>query len=205
MMKVELKNCFLEEEHEHAIPYLETYQWEDGSTSQLPACCINSDLGVSEFPSSIKRLIRVDTTNTETQMVSGIYSAELMEFDKDLFFISAGDIDEAQTDCYFIRGTIKQVLEEYLIYNEQLGVPFMQIFKALQSGFLDKAVLSRNWIPLNIFNANSNWDGLKLSVQLQELNLGLKELISEATFDESKVASWKREIGALQHTKGERL
>ena len=62
MMKVELKNCFLEEEHDHANPYLETYIWPDGSTSLLPACCLNLDIGISEFPSSIKRLIRMDTT-----------------------------------------------------------------------------------------------------------------------------------------------
>jgi hypothetical protein len=200
-MKVELKNCFLEEEHEHAIPYLETYQWEDGSTSELPACCINSDLGISEFPSTIKRLIRVDTTNTESQMVSGIYSSELMEVDNDLFFISTGDIDEAQTDCYFIRGTIKQALEEYLIYNEQLDVPFMQIFKALQTEFLDKVVLNENWIPISIFNINTNWDGLNLSIALQESNLSLKELISEVALDESKVDLWKNKISKLSIVK----
>jgi hypothetical protein len=200
-MKVKLKNCFLEEEHEHAIPYLETYQWEDGSTSELPACCINSDLGISEFPSTIKRLIRVDTTNTESQMVSGIYSSELMEVDNDLFFISTGDIDEAQTDCYFIRGTIKQALEEYLIYNEQLDVPFMQIFKALQTEFLDKVVLNENWIPISIFNINTNWDGLNLSIALQESNLSLKELISEVALDESKVDLWKNKISKLSIVK----
>ena len=200
-MKVELKNCFLEEEHEHAIPYLETYQWEDGSTSELPACCINSDLGISEFPSSIKRLIRVDTTNTESQMVSGIYSSELMEVDNDLFFVSTGDIDEAQTDCYFIRGTIKQALEEYLIYNEQLDLPFIQIFKALQSRLLDNAVLSKNWIPVSIFNINTKWDGLNLSIALQESNLSLKELISEVALDESKVDLWKNKIGKLSIVK----
>jgi len=205
MMKVELKNCFLEEDHEHPIPYLETYEWEDGTSTQLPACCLNGDLGMDEFPTTIKRLIEINLTNELTQMVSGVYASVLMEIDTGMFFVSFYDVDEAPTDCYFIKGTIKQALEEYLIYNEQLDVPFMQIFKALQSGFLDKAVLSRNWIPLNIFNANSNWDGLKLRVQLQELHLGLKELISEATFDQSKVASWKREISALQHTKGEKL
>ena len=201
MMKVELKNCFLEEQHEHATPYLQTYQWEDGSTSQLPACCINSDLGISEFPSSIKRLIRVDTTNTESQMISGIYSTEIMEVDNDLFFISTGDIDEAQTDCYFIKGTIKQALEEYLIYNEQLDVPFMQIFKALQTEFLDKVVLNENWIPVSIFNINTNWDGLNLSIALQDSNLSLNELINEVALDESKVDLWKNKISKLSIVK----
>jgi len=194
MMKVELKNCFLEEEHEHAIPYLETYQWEDGSTSQLPACCINSDLRISEFPSSIKRLIRVDTTNIESQMVSGIYSTELMEVDKGLFFTYFGDIDEAPTDCYFIKGTIHQALKELLTYNEHLGVPFRQIFKALQSELLDKAVLSGNWIPVNIFNPNTNWDGLQLSIEINDTNVELNKIFNDLELEVSTVNIWKRKI-----------
>ena len=163
-MRVQLKNCILEEEHEHAIPYLETYQWDDGTTSQLPACCINSDLGMDEFPSSIKRLLRVDTTNTETQMVSGIYSTELMEINKDLFFVFTGDIDEALTDCYFIKGTISEVLTEYLTYDSHLEIPFMQIFSALNKGILDKNVLSENWVPASIFSANPDLEGLQIRV-----------------------------------------
>jgi len=194
MMKLQLKNCVLEEEHEHAIPYLETYQWEDGSTSQLPACCINSDLRISEFPSSIKRLIRVDTTNIESQMVSGIYSTELMEVDKGLFFTYFGDIDEAPTDCYFIKGTIHQALKELLTYNEHLGVPFRQIFKALQSELLDKAVLSGNWIPVNIFNPNTNWDGLQLSIEINDTNVELNKIFNDLELEVSTVNIWKRKI-----------
>ena len=192
MMKVELKNCFLEEEHEHAIPYLETYQWEDGSTSQLPACCINSDLGISEFPSSIKRLIRVDTTNTESQMVSGIYSTELMEVDKGLFFTSFGDIDEAPTDCYFIKGTISEVLTEYLTYDSYLEIPFMQIFCALNKGILDKNFLSENWVPAGIFSANPDLEGLQISVKTTGLNSELDDLINNTGLDMARAELWQK-------------
>ena len=195
MMKVELKNCFLEEEHEHAIPYLETYQWEDGSTSQLPACCINSDLGISEFPSSIKRLIRVDTTNTETQMVSGIYSAELMEVDKGLFFTSFSDIDEAPTDCYFIKGTISEALTEYLTYDSHSEIPFMQIFSALNKRILDKNVLSENWVPASVFSANPDLEGLQICVKISGLSSGLDEIINNAGLDKTTAELWLSQIG----------
>ena len=194
-MKVELKNCFLEEEHEHAIPYLETYQWEDGSTSQLPACCINSDLGISEFPSSIKRLIRVDTTNTESQMVSGIYSSELMEVDNDLFFISTGDIDEAPTNCYFIKGIISEALTEYLIYNSHLEIPFMQIFSALNKRILDKNVLSENWVPASILSANPDLEGLQICVKTSELSSELDEIINNVKLDRAQAELWQSQIG----------
>ena len=195
MMKVELKNCFLEEEHEHAIPYLETYQWEDGSTSQLPACCINSDLGISEFPSSIKRLIRVDTTNTETQMVSGIYSSELMEVDKGLFFTSCGDIDEAPTNCYFIKGTIGEALTEYLTYDSHLEIPFMQIFSALNKGILDKNALSENWVPASIFSANPDLEGIQICVKTSELSSELDEIIDKVKLDRPHAELWQSQIG----------
>ena len=195
MMKVELKNCFLEEEHEHAIPYLETYQWEDGSTSQLPACCINSDLGISEFPSSIKSLIRVDTTNTESQMVSGIYSSQLMEVDKGLFFTSFRDIDEAPTDCYFIKGTISEALTEYLTYNSHLEIPFMQIFSALNKGILDKNVLNENWVPAGIFSANPDLEGLQICVKTSELSSELDEIIDKVKLDRPHAELWQSQIG----------
>ena len=195
MMKVELKNCFLEEEHEHAIPYLETYQWEDGSTSQLPACCINSDLRINEFPSSIKRLIRVDTTNTESQMVSGIYSTELMEVDKGLFFTSFGDIDEAPTDCYFVKGTISEALTEYLNYDSHLEIPFMQIFSALNKGILDKNVLSENWVPASIFSANPDLKGLQICVKTSGLISELEEIINNVKLDRPQAEFWQSQIG----------
>jgi len=199
MMKVELKNCLLKEDHEHAIPYLETYQWEDGSISQLPACCLNTDLGIGEFPSSIKRLIRVDTTNTETQMVSGIYSSELMEVDKGLFFTSFRDIDDLQTDCFFIKGTISEVLTEYLAYTTHLQIPFMQIFGALYKGILDKNILSNNWVPTSVFGPSTNWDGLNLSIKLQDSNLELNNLINNITLDISKIYDWENAISNLQN------
>jgi hypothetical protein len=192
MMKVELKNCFLEEEHEHAIPYLETYQWEDGSTSQLPACCINSDLGISEFPSTIKRLIRVDTTNTESQMVSGIYSSELMEVDKGLFFTSCGDIDEAPTNCYFIKGTIGEALTEYLTYDSHLEIPFMQIFSALNKGILDKNALSENWVPASIFSANPDLEGLQIRVKTTGLNSELEDIVNNTGLDKARAELWQK-------------
>ena len=176
-MKLELKNCFLEEVHDHTHPYLETYEWPDGSTSLLPACCVNSDLGIGEFPSSIKRLIRVDTNNTESQMLSWIWSTELMEFDKG-FFISTGDIDEAPTECYFIKGTISEALTEYLTYNSYLKIPFMQIFCALNKGMLDKNVLSENWVPAGIFSANPDLEGFQISVKTTGLNSELDDLIN---------------------------
>jgi len=192
MMRVQLKNCFLEEEHEHAIPYLETYQWDDGTTSQLPACCINSDLGMDEFPSSIKRLLRVDTTNTETQMVSGVYSTELMEINKDLFFVFTGDIDEAPTNCYFIKGTISEVLTEYLTYDSHLEIPFMQIFCALNKGILDKNFLSENWVPASIFSANPDLEGLQIRVKTTGLNSELEDLVNNTGLDKARAELWQK-------------
>ena len=192
MMKVELKNCYLEEDHEHAIPYLETYQWEDGSKSELPACCVNSDLGIDEFPSSIKRLIRVDTTNTESQMVSGIYSTELMEVDKGLFFTSFRDIDETPTDCYFIKGAISEVLTEYLTYDSHLEIPFMQIFNALNKEILDKNFLSENWVPAGIFSANPDLKGLQISVKTTGLHSELDELVNNAELDKARAELWQK-------------
>jgi len=191
-MRVQLKNCFLEEEHEHAIPYLETYQWDDGTTSQLPACCINSDLGMDEFPSSIKRLLRVDTTNTETQMVSGVYSTELMEINKDLFFVFTGDIDEAPTNCYFIKGTISEVLTEYLTYDSHLEIPFMQIFCALNKGILDKNFLSENWVPASIFSANPDLEGLQIRVKTTGLNSELEDLVNNTGLDKARAELWQK-------------
>jgi hypothetical protein len=192
MMKVELKNCFLEEEHDHEIPYLETYQWDDGSTSELPACCVNSDLGIDEFPSSIKKLIRVATNNTDSQMLSSIWSTDLMEVDKGLFFISTGDIDEAPTTCYFIKGTIGEALTEYLTYDSHLEIPFMQIFSALNKGILDKNFLSENWVPAGIFSANPDLEGLQISVKTTGLNSELDDLINNTGLDMARAELWQK-------------
>ena len=196
-MKVELKNCFLEEEHEHAIPYLEIYQWEDGSTSQLPACCINSDLGISEFPSSIKRLIRVDTTNTESQMVSGIYSTELMEVDKDLFFISSGDIDEPQIDAFYYRGSTEEVFQEYLKIEEYLDIPVLEVFKALQNGLIDQDLLIHNWVPAKVFNKNDELEGLEISIEISKSNSKICQLIENVVINDSKIDLWRNAMSVL--------
>ena len=192
-MKVELKNCLLEEEHKHDIPYLETYEWEDGSTSQLPACCINSDLEISEFPSQIKRLTEINLTNDLTEMVSGIYTSELMEIDKGMFFVSFYDIDEAPTDCYFIKGTIEDALSEYLKYSEHLGIPFMNIFYA-ENNKLFGNNLSQGWISASIFSINPDLEGLQIRVKTTGLNFELDELINNSGLDKARAELWQSRI-----------
>ena len=197
MIKVELKNCFLEGEHEHAIPYLETYQWEDGSSSQLPACCMYSEIDIDEFPSAIKRLIEIKLTNDLTQMVSGIYSSELMELDKDIFFISFYDIDEAPIECYFIKGTIEEALSEYLKYTEHLKIPFMELFKALNSNLLSKETLSQGWVAADVFSKNKDLEGLQVRVKITGLNSKLQELINNVKLDQSKVDLWQSQMNNI--------
>jgi hypothetical protein len=197
MMKVQLKNCFLAEEHEHASPYLETYEWPDGSTSVLPACCMNSDLGISEFPNSIRRLIRVDTTNVKAQMVSGIYSAELLEVDKDLFFISSGDIDEPQIDAFFCRASTEEVFQEYLKIGEYLDIPVLEVFKALQNGLIDQDLLIHNWVPVKVFNNDNKSEGLEISIEMSNFNSRLYELIEEVVVNNSKINSWRNNMRVL--------
>ena len=192
-MKVELKNCFLEEDHEHAIPYLETYEWEDGTSTQLPACCVNGDLGMNEFPTTIKRLIEINLTNELTQMVSGVYVSELMEINKDLFFVSFYDVDEAPTDCYFINGTIKDALSEFLKYSEHLGIPFMSLFYA-ENNKLFGDTLSHSWISASIFSVNLDLEGLQIRVKTTGLNSELKELINNVGLDKSKIELWQSQI-----------
>jgi hypothetical protein len=190
MMKVELKNCFLEEDHEHAIPYLETYEWEDGTSTQLPACCLNGELGMSEFPTTIKRLIEINLTNELTQMVSGVYTSELIEIDKDIFFVSFYDVDEAPTDCYFIKGPIEDALSEYLKYSEHLGIPFMNLFYA-ENNKLFRNTLSHGWIPASIFSKNLNLEGLKIRVKTTGLNSELEELINNVGLDKASAELWQ--------------
>jgi hypothetical protein len=197
MMKVALKICFLEEEPEHKIPYLETYEWEDGSSSQLPACCIYSEIDIDEFPSAIKRLIEIKLTNDLTQMVSGIYSSELMELDKDIFFISFYDIDEAPMECYFIKGTIEEALSEYLKYTEHLKIPFMELFKALNSNLLSKETLSQGWVAADVFSKNKDLEGLQVRVKITGLNSKLQELINNVKLDQSKVDLWQSQINNI--------
>ena len=197
MMKVELKICFLEEEPEHKIPYLETYEWEDGSSSQLPACCIYSEIDIDEFPSAIKRLIELKLTNDLTQMVSGIYSSELMELDKDIFFISFYDIDEAPMECYFIKGTIEEALSEYLKYTDHLKIPFMELFKALNSNLLSKETLSQGWVAADVFSKNKDLEGLQVRVKITGLNSKLQELINNVKLDQSKVDLWQSQMNNI--------
>ena len=196
-MKVELKICFLEEEPEHKIPYLETYEWEDGSSSQLPACCIYSEIDIDEFPSAIKRLIELKLTNDLTQMVSGIYSSELMELDKDIFFISFYDIDEAPMECYFIKGTIEEALSEYLKYTDHLKIPFMELFKALNSNLLSKETLSQGWVAADVFSKNKDLEGLQVRVKITGLNSKLQELINNVKLDQSKVDLWQSQMNNI--------
>jgi hypothetical protein len=193
MMKVELKNCSLEEDHEHAFPYLETYEWEDGSSTQLPACCVNRDLGMDEFPTTVKRLIEINLTNELTQMVSGIYSSELMEIDKDIFFVSFYDVDEAPTGCYFIKGAIESALTEYLKYSDHLGIPFMNLFYAENNRIFDSD-LSHNWISASTFSVNPDLEGLKIRVKTTGLNSDLDELINNAGLDKAKAELWQSRI-----------
>jgi len=193
MMKVELKNCFLEEDHEHAIPYLETYEWEDGTSTQLPACCINGDLGIDEFPETIKRLIEIKLTNELTQMVSGIYSSELMEIDKGMFFISFYDVDETPAYCYFIKGTIENALFEYLKYTRHLEMPFMNIFYAANKKLLgDRLRLS--WISAGMFSSNPDLKGLQIKVKTTGLNSELDELINNVGLDKARAYLWQSRI-----------
>lgn len=197
MMKVALKICFLEEESEHKIPYIETYEWEDGSSSQLPACCIYSEFDIDEFPSAIKRLIELKLTNDLTQMVSGIYSSELMELDKDIFFISFYDIDEAPMECYFIKGTIEEALSEYLKYTDHLKIPFMELFKALNSNLLSKETLSQGWVAADVFSKNKDLEGLQVRVKITGLNSKLQELINNVKLDQSKVELWQSQMNNI--------
>jgi hypothetical protein len=193
MMKVELKNCFLEEDHEHPIPYLETYEWEDGTSTQLPACCLNGDLGMDEFPTTIKRLIEINLTNELTQMVSGVYASELMEIDKDMFFVSFYDVDEAPTDCYFIKGTIENALSEYLKYSEHLGIPFINLFYA-ENNKLFGNNLSHGWISVSIFSVNPDLEGLQIRVKTTGLNAELEELINNVGLDKPMIDLWQGRI-----------
>jgi hypothetical protein len=197
MMKVELKNCFLEEDHEHAIPYLETYEWENGSRAQLPACCIFSEIAIDEFPSTIKRLIEIELTNDLTQMVSGIYSSELMELDKDIFFISFYDIDEAPMECYFIKGTIEEALGEYLKYTEHLKIPFLDLFKALNSNLLSKEILSQGWVAAEVFNKSEDLEGLQVRVKITRLNSELQKLINNVKLDQAQIDLWQSQISNI--------
>jgi hypothetical protein len=183
----------LEEEHEHAIPYLETYEWQDGTRTQLPACCLNGDLGMDEFPTTIKRLIEINLTNELTQMVSGIYSSELIEIEKGIFFVSFYDVDEAPTDCYFIKGNIGDALGEYLKYSEHLGIPFMNLFNAEKNKLFGNN-LSQGWIPASIFSINPDLEGLQIRVKTTGLNSELEELINNVGLDKSIIELWQSQI-----------
>jgi hypothetical protein len=193
MMKVELKICFLEEEHEHMIPYLETYEWEDGTSTQLPACCINGDLGVDEFPTTAKRLIEINLTNELTQMVSGVYASELMEIDKNIFFVSFYDVDEAPNDCYFVKGAIEDALSEFLKYSEHLGIPFMNLFYAENNKIFGNN-LSHEWISASIFSDHPDLEGLQIRVKTTGLNSQLEKLVNHVGLDKPKTELWQSRI-----------
>ena len=193
-MKVKLKNCFLEEEHDHAIPYLATYEWSDGSTSLLPACCSNCDLRIEQFPSSYKRLIKIETTNTKTEMVSGIFAAELIEVHNDLFFISEGDIDEPQIDAFFYRGDIEEVFQKYLEIENYLNIHLRQILKANQQGFFDSALLSQNWLPCTIFKENDDLKSINICITIDELFKNYPDLLFETRQYPGLIRQWQEKI-----------
>ncbi len=192
-MKIELKTCLVEENHEHPIPYLENYIWDDGTTCQLPACCITSDLGVERFPSTVKKLIEINLTNELTQMVSGILSSELIEIEKGIFFVSFFDVDEVPTDCYFIKGTIDHALSEYLKYTQHLEIPFMEIFNAANKKILGKD-LAQSWIPANIFSANPDLEGVQIRVKTTGLSAELEEIINNVKLDRPQAELWQSQI-----------
>ena len=183
----------MEENHEHPIPYLENYKWDDGTTSQLPACCISSDLGVEKFPSTVKKLIEINLTNELTQMVSGIYSSELIEIEKGIFFVSFYDVDEAPTDCYFIKGTIENALFEYLKYTQHLEIPFMNIFYASNKKIFGNN-LAKGWIPASMFSSNPDLEGLQISVKTTGLSAELEEIINNVKLDRPQAELWQSQI-----------
>jgi hypothetical protein len=193
VIKAELKICVIEEEPSHSIPYLETYEWGDGTSSQLPACCIYGEIGIDEFPSSFKRLLEINLTNNLTQMVSGIYSSELIEVDSDIFFVSFYDIDEAPTGCYFIKGSIEDALGEYLKYTEHLGIPFLELFKALKLNLSRESGLMQGWMAANTFTKNEVLEGLQIRLTTTGLNPNLQDLINNVELDQDKLDLWQIE------------
>jgi hypothetical protein len=191
-MKVELKVCFEEKGCEHSLPYLEKYQWEDRSESYLPACCVYQEIGIEEFPTTIKTLIEMKFTNNLTQMVSGIYSSELMQVDENLYFISFYDIDEAPTECFFIKETIDLALHEYLKLTGNLEIPFMNIFYAIEQKMLGLNGLQYGWTPASIFSKNENLAGLQLRVKVTGLNSRLQDLINKVGLDRTMAEEWRK-------------
>jgi len=189
-MKVEMKVCLEEDGCEHTLPYLEKYQWEDGSESYLPACCVYQEIGIEEFPSDIKLLIEMNFTNNLTEMVSGIYSSALMQVDESLYFISFYDVDEAPTECFFIKGTIDLALHEYLKLTSHLKIPFMNVLYGIEINTFGKNGLRYGWTPASIFSKNENLEGLQLRIKTTGLNSRLQELIHEVGLDRTKAENW---------------
>jgi len=126
-------------------------------------------------------------------MVSGVYASELMEIDKDIFFVSFYDVDEAPTDCYFVKGTIENALSEYLKYSEHLGIPFMNLFYA-ENNKLFGNNLSRGWTSANIFSSNPDLEGLQIRVKTTGLNSELEELIDNVGLDKPMTDLWQGRI-----------
>jgi hypothetical protein len=52
----------------------------------------------------------LESTNTDSQTVFGVYSTVPLEVNKVSFFILFRDIVEAPTDCYFMKKTISDTL-----------------------------------------------------------------------------------------------
>jgi hypothetical protein len=120
-----------------------------------------------------------------------------MELDKDIFFISFYDIDEAPMECYFIKGTIEEALSEYFKYTEHLKIPFMELFKALNSNLLRKETLSQGWVAADVFSKNKDLEGLQVRVKITGLNSKLQELINNVKLDQSKVDLWQSQMNNI--------
>jgi len=117
----------------------------------------------------------------------------LMEIDKDMFFVSFYDVDEAPTDCYFIKGTIKDALSEYLKYSEHLGIPFMNLFYAENNKIFGNN-LNHGWTSASIFSVNPDLEGLHIRVKTTGLNSALQELINNVGLDKQKTELWQNRI-----------
>lgn len=189
-MKIKMKVCFDEDGCEHSLPYLEKYQWGDGSESYLPACCVYQEIGIEEFPSNVKLLIEMKFTNNLTEMVSGIYSSELMQVDESLYFVSFYDIDEAPTECFFIKGTIDVAFYEFLELTSNLEIPFINVLYAIENNMFGKNGLQYGWTPASIFSKNENLEGLQLRIRTTGQNSRLQELIHEVGLDRIKAEEW---------------
>ena len=100
-------------------------------------------------------------------------------------------------ECYFIKGTIEEALSEYLKYTDHLKIPFMELFKALNSNLLSKETLSQGWVAADVFSKNKDLEGLQVRVKITGLNSKLQELINNVKLDQSKVDLWQSQMNNI--------